>query len=447
MLGLERKGRALALALALLVLAAGSRTASAAEMDDLVGEWLILLMIPESPQTADLKVEKNGEGVVAVLKSPLGENKVEDIALEGEEFVLTYLMNLGEQPMDIQVTAKVDGDNMTGNVLVGGGAMDLQFKGAKVGSEAEAALKKEVAALTAPAGEGPTLPIADAKGFVGEWVLTLVSPQGEREVDFIIKDVEGKAQAEISMPPPMGAVTINKISKAAEGEGLVLNYEIKFGEQPFMLTMNLEKEDEGLKGKISDESGMLSMDFTGITKTLALARSEGVQEDSDGEARRQGEGRGGRGRRGGGRENARMTLNGKAITLNYGAPLTSGDGYKAMQTMVKDGFVWRLGKDAATKLKTETDLKFGDKVIKAGAYSLWAKRVGSGWHLLVNWKADVWGTMHDPEADVAEVPMEMRTLDTPVEKLTIELMEADGTGVLKVQWGQEEGFVKFTAAE
>ena len=65
-----------------------------------------------------------------------------------------------------------------------------------------------------------------------------------------------------------------------------------------------------------------------------------------------------------------MKLGDKNVNISYGSPSTSGPGYKAMQTTLKDGYVWRMGKDAATKLKTDVDLKFGDKVIKAGAYSL-----------------------------------------------------------------------------
>jgi hypothetical protein len=136
--------------------------------------------------------------------------------------------------------------------------------------------------------------------------------------------------------------------------------------------------------------------------------------------------------------------------VEHGRPSTSGPGYKSMNTMAKEGFVWRMGKDEATTLATQADLKFGDKEIKAGHYSLWAKRVGKGWHLLFNKDADVWGTKHVAGSDVAEIPMEATTLDPPVELLTIEVKpdpSTPGGGIFRLAWGTEEGTAKFTVVQ
>lgn len=447
--GLKRAGQLAVAVLAVTAFAGGARVASAASLDDLVGQWNVMLLIPDSPQMADLKVEKNGDKLHAHLKSALGDNDIDDIALEGEEFVLTYMLKLGDQNMDVQVTSKVEGDGIKGTVLVSGGAMKLELKGAKTGTEADKALKAEYdKAIAAVAAATPTLSVMDAKGFMGAWVLTLNSPQGARNVDFEMKDTQGKAQGELKMPPPIGTRTINKISKNAEGGGLKYEYDFKLGEQNVEITMILQKEGEDLKGRLSDKSGMMSMDLTGMTKKKADA--QGISTANHNEAGAQGQRRGGGGGGGGfgaPRETATLKLADKNVTITYGSPSTSGPGYKAMQATLKDGYVWRMGKDQATKLKTDVDLKFGDKVIKAGSYSLWAKRVGDAWHLLVNTKADVWGTMYDASADIAEIPMQSKKLDKEVADMKLTLKEANGGGVLTLDWGKDEGSVSFTSAK
>lgn len=147
------------------------------------------------------------------------------------------------------------------------------------------------------------------------------------------------------------------------------------------------------------------------------------------------------------RGEAKLELGGKKITITYGRPSTAGPGYKSMQTQMKDGFIWRMGSNQATKIVSETDLKFGDVTVKAGSYSLWAKRVGNGWHLLFHPKADVWGMPAQKDGFVAEVPMQSAKAAKDAELVTIELAKDGDGGVLKLLWGSDEGTVKFTAAK
>lgn len=147
------------------------------------------------------------------------------------------------------------------------------------------------------------------------------------------------------------------------------------------------------------------------------------------------------------RGEAKVEIEGQTITVDYGRPSTEGAGYKQLTT-VKEGFVWRMGSNKATKLVTPVDLKFGDTTVKAGSYSLWAKRVGDSWHLLFNTNADVWGTMYKKEADVAEVPLKKSTTEEPAKLMTIELGKTeDGQGEFKLIWGPDVGTAKFTVAK
>jgi hypothetical protein len=61
-----------------------------------------------------------------------------------------------------------------------------------------------------------------------------------------------------------------------------------------------------------------------------------------------------------------------------------------------------------------------------------------------NEEGDVWGTMHDPAKDVAEIPLEVAELDAPQEELDVTLTEdGDKAGVLRIAWGDTVWSAKF----
>ena len=67
-----------------------------------------------------------------------------------------------------------------------------------------------------------------------------------------------------------------------------------------------------------------------------------------------------------------------------------------------------------------------------GVYSLWLKKVEEGWNLVIDEHADVWGTMYEPEMDVAEVPLEYTKLEEAKYRFTIDLEERENGGLLKL---------------
>ncbi|MDX1384009.1 MAG: DUF2911 domain-containing protein, partial [Thermoanaerobaculia bacterium] len=105
------------------------------------------------------------------------------------------------------------------------------------------------------------------------------------------------------------------------------------------------------------------------------------------------------------------------------------------------------------KLLTDADLVFGDTRVKAfnlapnypGCYGVWMKRVEDGWHLVFNTQADNWGTQYEPETDAAEVPLQVAELETPVERLQVELTGADGSGKIRILWGNTAWSAAFRA--
>ncbi|GEM_PF-202274 len=142
---------------------------------------------------------------------------------------------------------------------------------------------------------------------------------------------------------------------------------------------------------------------------------------------------------------ASATFGAATVSVNYGRPQLQG---RDMLAQATDGMVWRMGMNEATEIKTGVDLKFGETVIPAGAYSLWMKKISSGkWHLIFNKKTGIWGHEHPAADDLAEVPLTMSTNQQPVEQFTIEVTaNNENSGTLKAIWGTAVLSADFTVS-
>lgn len=141
-----------------------------------------------------------------------------------------------------------------------------------------------------------------------------------------------------------------------------------------------------------------------------------------------------------------LALDGKKVTVTYGRPSTEGKGYKALDKGIEEGFLWRLGKNKATTFETDADLKFGEVVVKAGKYSLAAKKTKEGWDLLVHPDWDRWGTPVPKEGYVATIPLKVEKAKEEVKLLTIDLKEEHGEGHWVLTWGKDQLSTSFKVA-
>ncbi len=120
------------------------------------------------------------------------------------------------------------------------------------------------------------------------------------------------------------------------------------------------------------------------------------------------------------------------VSIEYGRPSLSG---RDMLGQATDGMVWRLGADASTTLTTSGDLDFAGTKVAAGSYSLFAKKSGDGWMLLVNSQTGQWGTEHDASMDIAEIPLMTHGGETR-EQFTVVLGGQGNDGMLHFEWGE-----------
>jgi hypothetical protein len=125
------------------------------------------------------------------------------------------------------------------------------------------------------------------------------------------------------------------------------------------------------------------------------------------------------------RGEAKATVAGKAVSIDYGRPSLKG---RDMLGQAQIGQAWRMGADTATSLKTDADLSFGSVAVPKGEYILTATKVAADqWHLNVLAKAD--------RAKVADIPLAQDKLAASVEMFTIALKGDKDKGEFELHWG------------
>lgn len=133
------------------------------------------------------------------------------------------------------------------------------------------------------------------------------------------------------------------------------------------------------------------------------------------------------------RGKAEATIKGKQITINYGQPSLKG---RDIFAMVQPGMVWRLGMNGATQIETTGDLVVAGKEVKAGKYTLWAKKTGpDSWTLAFHPKTGVWGQPELKEGYIAELPLKTEKVADSAEQLQITLADHKGKAAIKIHWG------------
>jgi hypothetical protein len=143
-------------------------------------------------------------------------------------------------------------------------------------------------------------------------------------------------------------------------------------------------------------------------------------------------------------ETATASLNGKAITVKYGAPAMRGR--KIMGALVPYNQVWRTGANEATSFVTETGLTVGGTAVPAGSYTLYTLPGASQWMLIVNKQTGQWGTKYDQSQDLARIPMKLEKLSAPQETMSISFEKTSGNSTeMHVKWENTDASVTIMA--
>jgi len=135
------------------------------------------------------------------------------------------------------------------------------------------------------------------------------------------------------------------------------------------------------------------------------------------------------------RDTARATVGSAHVQIDYGRPMRRGR--TIFGNVVPWDSVWRTGANQATQLITDKGLVIGGTTVPAGTYSLFTVPSQKGWQLIINKQHGQWGTDYDAKQDLARIPMRVRSLATPTERLTIVTRGSD----LVISWDRAEAAV------
>ena len=146
-------------------------------------------------------------------------------------------------------------------------------------------------------------------------------------------------------------------------------------------------------------------------------------------------------------ETTTATVDGSAMSIEYGRPSTRGR--TIFGRLVPYGDVWCPGADEATMLSTSRALRMGPLVVPAGEYSLWILPTEGDWTLVVNKEAHTFHTNYRASRDFGRVALQKRTLPSLVEQLTfaIEPNAPGPGGRIVMSWATTEVAVSFTVGD
>ena len=130
------------------------------------------------------------------------------------------------------------------------------------------------------------------------------------------------------------------------------------------------------------------------------------------------------------------------VTIQYARPMLKG---RDLTKMIQPGKLWRIGADIPTTIESDQDLDFGGTRVPKGKHILLARYIETGkWTLIVSSQTVF---QYEPSAKLAEVPMQIDAVGSPVEELTINLSNQGGRGVIDIAWGSEQLEGSFAAAK
>ncbi len=133
----------------------------------------------------------------------------------------------------------------------------------------------------------------------------------------------------------------------------------------------------------------------------------------------------------------------KAIKVFYSRPQLKG------RTVGKElapyGKLWRTGANDATQIQFLSDMKFGGKTIKTGAYSLFTIPGEKEWTIIISSDVDNWATSGYKESnEVARVTVPVTEGSDSLEAFSITFEATDAGAKMHMGWDKVRVAVPFT---
>jgi hypothetical protein len=209
--------------------------------DDLTGEWVISVdpTRPDSALTATIKHE--GESVTGSVDSPLGRLPFSGTYVGGALSV-NYVLPLPGQPLEALMTGNLDGETMTGHLVLGGlGQIPWTARRKSPAEIAAEAAAREAAFAAEPAALDVPVP-ADANG---RWDIVLkLQGQGELSMSATLTQTDDQVSGTMRAPTGEAPITGTMVDKV-----LKISFSVQTPLGPMPVAMTGELGAQGFAGK------------------------------------------------------------------------------------------------------------------------------------------------------------------------------------------------------
>lgn len=132
---------------------------------------------------------------------------------------------------------------------------------------------------------------------------------------------------------------------------------------------------------------------------------------------------------------AEWTIDGAAITIEYGRPSLKG---RPEAQMMPAGEPWRTGADQATTITSTKPLTFGSVKLEANKpYTINTVPGSPDWQILFGRldKPGQWGIPYQAPLEIGKAAMTVGKAAKPVDQLTISVDDTAAGATLRVEWG------------
>jgi len=143
----------------------------------------------------------------------------------------------------------------------------------------------------------------------------------------------------------------------------------------------------------------------------------------------------GAGRGGSPHVKAEWTVDGAAISIEYGRPALKG---RTEAQLMPPGEPWRTGADEATTITSNKPLTFGSVKLAANTpYTINTVPGEKQWELLFGKlsKPGQWGIPYQPALEIGKDPMTVGKAAKAAEQLTISIDDTAAGATLRIEWG------------
>jgi hypothetical protein len=137
------------------------------------------------------------------------------------------------------------------------------------------------------------------------------------------------------------------------------------------------------------------------------------------------------------------TVDGAAITIEYGRPFLKG---RPEAQMMPPGEPWRTGADEATIITSSKPLTFGSVKLNANTpYTINTIPGDKEWQILFGTvgKPAQWGIPYQTALEIGKVTMTIGKPTKPVEQVTISIDDTADGATLRIEWGTASASVPF----